>query len=182
VRGFRLRRDRPDSELKGGISKVRAKYLSPAGQPNFFYVPPNLPPGWTQDASLPIVMVEGEKKTLAVDGLGFLGLGDAAEKPRFVTIGISGAWCWKGHRQANGIAEKDTQPIADFDHTNWKDREVTLWSDANFNTNDNVRDGWRQLARELKKRGAIVRYTHEPTLEGLRNRVEQDSSGFWYQP
>lgn len=91
IRGHRLRRDHPDREEKNGVLKERAKYLSPPGQSNFLYIPPNLPPGWTHDASLPIVIAEGEKKSLAVDGLGFHGLGEAAETPRFVGLGIAGA-------------------------------------------------------------------------------------------
>ena len=91
IRGHRLSRDHPDREEKNGVLKEHAKYLSPPGQSNFLYIPPNLPPGWTHDASLPIVIAEGEKKSLAVDGLGFHGLGEAAETPRFVGLGIAGA-------------------------------------------------------------------------------------------
>ncbi len=111
VRGYRLRRDHPDSEDKNGVLKERAKYLSLPGQQNFLYVPSNLPPGWMQDASLEIVVAEGEKKTIAVDGLSFHDLSDAAEIPRFVTVGISGAWSWRGRHRENESGKKESRTI-----------------------------------------------------------------------
>jgi hypothetical protein len=181
VRGYRLRRDRPDSEYKDGVSIERAKYLSPPGQSNFLYVPLNLPPGWTQDISLQIVIAEGEKKSLAVDGLSFHGLGDAAETPRFVGLGIAGAWCWKGRRQENGIRGirgEITCPLSDFDEIAWKNRRVTLWPDSNFETNGSVGAGWKQLADELKRRDAIVQFAYCPDGSGIAARpAREDSPG-----
>jgi len=156
IRGYRLRRDHPDFEDKDGVSKERARYLSPPGQSPSFYVPPNLPPGWTRDASLPIVIVEGEKKSLAVDGLSFHGLGEAAETPRFVALGIAGVWCWKAHKRESGVRGKASYPTPDFDQITLKDRRVTLWPDSNFATNGDVGAGWKQLAEELKRRMVSV--------------------------
>ena len=167
VRGYRLRRDHPDFEQKDGVSKERAKYLSPPGQSPSFYVPPNLPPGWTQDASLQIVIAEGEKKSLAVDAISFHGLSDAAEVPWFATLGISGAWGWRTKRRENESGKRVSHPIRDFDLINWKNRRVTLWPDANFKTIESVRDGWTLLAEELKRRGAIVRFAYCPIEPGI---------------
>jgi hypothetical protein len=167
IRGYRLRRDHPDYEDKDGVPRERAKYLSRPGQSNFFYVPPYLLPSWMQDVSVQVVVTEGEKKCLAVDGLSFHGLGDAAETPRFVALGIAGAWCWKGRRQENGVREEVTCPIPDFDQITWKNRRVTLWPDSNFETNEGVCAGWKQLAQELKRRGAIVHFAYCPNESGI---------------
>ena len=45
-----------------------------------------------RDLSLPVAIVEGEKKTLALLRLALY----KADQPRFLPIGISGIWNWRG--------------------------------------------------------------------------------------
>ena len=89
VREYRLRRDHPDMEYdSAGHLKPRQKYLSPPGRSNMLYLPPGVPPEFLRDASLPVVITEGEFKTLAL-----LRLANhrAPDHPRFLPIGVSGA-------------------------------------------------------------------------------------------
>jgi hypothetical protein len=49
-----------------GNLKPRQKYLSPPGRSNMLYLPPSVPPEFLRDASLPVLIREGEFKTLAL--------------------------------------------------------------------------------------------------------------------
>ena len=67
VREYRLRRDHPDLEYdSAGNLKVRQKYLSPPGRSNMLYLPPGVGQSLLRDPALPIVITEGEFKTLAL--------------------------------------------------------------------------------------------------------------------
>jgi hypothetical protein len=171
VRGYRLRRDNPEVEHKNGQLKPRAKYLSPPGQPNFLYFPLATRPEWLHDVSLPVVLVEGEKKDIALHRLAWHDLGDSAERPRFLAIGISGAWSWRGKRSKestpDGSRVNAYGVIPDFDQIKWHGRTVTLWPDSNFGTIDGVTKAWRELCTELKTRRAVVRFTYCPQRQGV---------------
>jgi hypothetical protein len=66
-REYRLRRDQPDLERKGGGDlKEKGRYLSPPGRSNMPYFPPDVTAGELSDTKLPSVITEGEKKTLAL--------------------------------------------------------------------------------------------------------------------
>ena len=64
VRDWRLRRDRPDFEA----GKEKGKYMAPPGRGNMLYFPVGVDPAWLSDATLPVVLVEGEFKSLAGEG------------------------------------------------------------------------------------------------------------------
>src|SRR5687768_14060515 len=70
-REYRLRRDHPDLEEQpdGLPPKEKAKYLSPPGRANKIYIPPRIDPADLDNTELPIVVVEGEKKCLALHRL-----------------------------------------------------------------------------------------------------------------
>src|SRR5262249_31842539 len=90
ARGYRLRRDHP--EIENG--KPKRKYMAEPGTGNLIYFAPGTDPAWLADVSLPVVITEGEFKTLALWRLAHHALGDAEEKPRFLPVGLSGAWNW----------------------------------------------------------------------------------------
>src|ERR1041384_4459534 len=65
-REYRLRRDKPDLEQQqDGTTKEKAKYLSPPGRGSLLYLMPSTPPELLRDVSVPLVLTEGEKKTIA---------------------------------------------------------------------------------------------------------------------
>lgn len=156
-REYRLRRDKPDFEMDGGRLKERAKYLSPPGRRSMLYFVPGTPAVWLADISLPILITEGEKKCLSLFGLGM-----DSEQPRWLPIGLSGVWNWRGTIGKTGGPDGERRdikgPIPDLDHVAWRNRQVTVIFDANVNANDSVNAARDQLARELRGRGAAVRY------------------------
>jgi hypothetical protein len=168
-REYRLRRDKPDLEQKNGELKEKGKYLSPPGRGNMFYFPPNCRKEWLEDVSIPIVFTEGEKKELALHRASWHNLSEAAEKPRFIPIGLGGVWNWRGtvgktndegkRRPIKGI-------IPDFQFVEWQNRKVTILFDANTATNESVQAARSNLARTLTEKGGKVFLADLPEIEG----------------
>jgi hypothetical protein len=93
VREYRLRRDKPElEEVAGGRFKEKDKYLSPPGRGNMLYFVPGTEEAWLHDNNLTVVIVEGEKKGLAIWDLGWHDLGDAAEHPHWMSVALPGVW------------------------------------------------------------------------------------------
>ena len=162
-REYRLRRDQPEIERNGnGEMQEKGKYLGPPGSRNMIYFPPGLTGGELADTKLPCVIMEGEKKTLALYRLASEG----ADKLRFMPIGLSGVWNWKGTigktTAPNGSRVDVKGVIPDFDLIQWKGRDVTILFDANVQSNQSVWFARQGLARELAKRGANVLYAELP--------------------
>jgi hypothetical protein len=166
----RLRLDNPEFELKpNGTMKEKAKYLSPPGCGGMIYFPPNCADDFLADASLPVVITEGEKKTLALHRAAWHGLTDSAESPRFLALGLSGVWNFRGKigkiTGANGERQEVKGLISDFYLIEWKNRKVTILYDANASTNESVMIARITLARELHNLGAIVSIADCPEIE-----------------
>ena len=182
VREHRLRRDKPDLEQKAdGSVKERGKYLSPPGRGNLLYFPPGTDPAWLIDASLPILLTEGEKKGLALWSLGRHNLTEAAICPRWLAVALPGVWNWRGTISKAPGPDGDRRDvkgvIPDFDRVTWKSRRVAIIFDRNVATNDSVAAARRELAKELTRRGASVEVIDLPDLDGV-NGVD-DLIGAW---
>jgi hypothetical protein len=94
IREYRLRRDHPELELDpSGQLKVKQKYLSPPGRNNMLYLPPGCGTTLLSDATLPLIITEGEFKTLAL--WRFAGWNAQSDR-RFLPVGISGVFNWRG--------------------------------------------------------------------------------------
>jgi hypothetical protein len=66
-RSYRIRRDNPEYvQGKDGKPKPDRKYLGAPGQGNQVYIPPGITLAQLRELSIPIVIVEGEKKALAL--------------------------------------------------------------------------------------------------------------------
>jgi hypothetical protein len=90
VREYRLRCDHPEMEVdSNGRVKPKQKYLSPPGRGNMLYFAPGTAEEQLRDVSLPLVVTEGEFKTLA---LRRLANWNNVECPRFVPVGVSGVY------------------------------------------------------------------------------------------
>jgi hypothetical protein len=171
-RDYRLRRDNPDLERKpDGTIKEKAKYLSPPGRSNMLYFVPVTDPAWLADTSLPVCITEGEKKTLALWELTWKGLSDSASMPRFLPIGLSGVWNWRGTvgKTANATGQRQAVKgvIPDLDLIEWKKRVVYIVFDTNVKTNEKVQAARRELCKELTRRGALVRFVDLPEMPGV---------------
>jgi hypothetical protein len=166
-REYRLRRDHPDLEEQpdGLPPKEKAKYLSPPGRANKLYFPPQIEPAYLENTQRPIVIVEGEKKCLAIHRLSL----ESGEP--FLPIGIPGVWSFRGvvgkENDAKGARCDVKGIIPDFERIAWKGRTVNILFDTNVTTNDLVRAARNALSKELTSRGAVTRFVNLPTESGV---------------
>lgn len=121
---------KPESHVDNqNKKKTVVRYLSPKDGGNHLYI---LKPVWPvlHDPSIPIFIVEGEKKTLLMVQLGYMA------------IGVSGIW--------NGYS--DGQLIPDFNLINLKKREINIIFDRDTVSNIQVRRAEQKLAYDLHER------------------------------
>jgi predicted P-loop ATPase len=163
----RLRLDNPPVDSASG--KPQYKYLSAPGARNRLYFPP-CAAALIEDAKLPVVITEGEKKCLAL-WRAAQESGNGAGQPAFLPIAVSGVWNWRGtvgiatNSKGERIPEKGVLP--DFSRIAWRGRKVTVVFDANIASNDSIRAARRELARELTLRGAEVWLADLPAAAGV---------------
>lgn len=155
-REFRLRRDVPDYEQEpDGSRKEKNKYLTPPGRGNMAYFPPGADPAWLEDHMIETIIVEGEKKALALSRY----FAERGEK--VLVIALPGVWNFRGkvgiERGPQGERVTVKGVIADIERVVWRGRRVRILFDANAVTNQSVNAARRVLAIELIKRGAFVR-------------------------
>ena len=167
VREYRLRRDHPDLEADAnGDLKVTQKYLSPPGRGNMIYLPPAIDSGFLAITGLPVIVTEGEFKTLALWRLA----NSNASSPRFLPIGIAGVFNWRGTigktTGPDGQRLNVKGPIPDLDWIAWKDRKVLIAFDADASTKDMVRYARYELAQHLRKLGATVGFYEWDMAQG----------------
>jgi len=158
VRDYRLRRDHPDLEYDaGGALKAKRKYLSPPGRSNMLYFPPGVRQSHLCDPMLPVVITEGEFKTLALWRAANHG---ASSRPRFLPLGVSGIYTWRGTIGKtvgpDGSRMDVKGAIPDLDWTVWAGRPVVIAYDADAVTKELVRIARSALAAHLRGRDALV--------------------------
>ena len=176
VREYRLRRDEPDLEQQpDGTVKQKNKYLSPPGRGNLLYIYPEIDPQWLKNAKIPIVIVEGEKKTLALQRY-FL-----SRNEEVLVVGIAGVWGWRGRV---GIKENDAGrrqtvkgAIPDLDRIVWDGRKVEILYDADARENSSVNAARKLLAGVLRHREAVVRLLEMPATAETKCKGIDDLLG-----
>ena len=168
-----LRRDHPPLEMQNGKSKPKGKYLFPPGRGNRLFFGPSEPVEALTDIRLPILLVEGVKKTVAAWRLSRQEDGTA---PAFLACGLAGVWGWKGtigkQSDATGARVEVKGVIADVDRVTWTGRTVYVLFDSDTTTNAQVAAARGMLMAELETRGATVTAPDLPALE------ERDKTGF----
>jgi Protein of unknown function (DUF3631)/Domain of unknown function (DUF3854) len=156
----RLRRDHPD--IVNG--KAKNKYISAWGDHKHLYF---VAPGCAElvhDATVPALLVEGEKSALALTAWA------ARNARKLLPIAMGGCWGWRGRigKQdgPNGerLDEKGALPELSICS---KDREVFVMLDANAATEPQVRAARGALVRELVSYGANVRIATVPALPNI---------------
>ena len=160
---YRLRRDNPEwVGGEDGKPKPKNKYLGAPNSGNRLYIPPGVTLEHLKDATIPIVIVEGEKKALALWRLA----NHETNTPRFIPIGIAGVWNWRGKvGKTNGPTGQRIDvngPIADLSRIEWKGRKVFIIFDVNVHTNDSVKWARKGIARELATRRGEVEFVNLP--------------------
>jgi hypothetical protein len=168
VRDYRLRRDYPDMEYDGaGNLKIRQKYLSPPGRSNMLYLPPGVPQSLLREPELPVVITEGEFKTLALWRAANHG---GRSRPRFLPLGS--LWRlqlagndWQSRwprRQPHGCKGSHS----DLDWIVWARRRVLIAYDADAITKELVRIARSALAAHLRGRDALVGFLEWDVAKG----------------
>jgi hypothetical protein len=170
-RAYRLRLDNSEKETQpDGTQKEKRKYLTAPGCRNMIYFSPGCRLDLLADTSLPVVITEGEKKTLALHSAVLRDSQNAAGKPKFLALGLSGVWNFLGKIGATADASGKRQDykglIPDFHSIEWKERKVSILFDANVSTNESVSAARAVLAKELHKLGAIVYLADCPEMTG----------------
>lgn len=167
AREYRVRLDEPELEYRSdGTVRENTKYLHPPGRPNIAYFPPMIPASCLADPSLPIIIVEGEFKALALCRLANY----EATAPRFLPLAFTGVWNWRS------IVEKRTGPrgerrhvkgpIPDLDRLIWSSRKVIIAFDTDVHTNRLVQGARAALSAEVISRNACVAFLEWPVKEG----------------
>jgi hypothetical protein len=160
---YRLRRYHPDWTVgKDGRQKQARKYLSPPRGANRLYIPPGVTLEQLADVRIPIVLVEGEKKALALWRLA----NHETDRPRFIPIAIAGVWNWRGKIGKTGGPKGERLdlkgPISDLSRIEWNGRTVFIVFDTNVHTNDSVKWARKGISRELTTRRAKVELVNLP--------------------
>lgn len=179
VREWRLRRDHPDMESgRDGKMRPRKKYLSPPAGGNRLYLAPQTELAQLSDENLPIIIGEGEFKTLALWRLAWHGLGDVAESPAFLPIGLNGVWGFRGvtgkTQDEDGRRADVRGPIPDLSRVVWTERRVVILFDADLKDNVKVQDARGALTRELEERGARVAHFVWPSVVPIEQKGIDD--------
>ena len=152
---FALRLDHPPVKRgRDGRLKESSKYLWPSRR-NRLYIPPSVKYEWCIDTAIPILFAEGIKKALALWALAWHGLGDVAEKPRWIPIGLGGVSNFLGKTgkvlTADGTTEDEHGMILDFGRIPLRGRETRILFDVNVHTNDKVKAARNTLAKMLRE-------------------------------
>ena len=168
VREYRLRRDHPDLEYDfAGNLKVRQKYLSAPGRSNMLYLPPGVSHSFLCEPTLPIVLTEGEFKTLA---LWRLANQPTPSHPKFLPVGVSGVYNWRGTIGKmvgpDGSRLDVKGAIPDLDWLVWAGRKVVIAYDADAVSKELVRIARSALAANLRGRGAVVGFLEWDIAKG----------------
>lgn len=182
IRAYRLRRDIPDVERGAtGALREKRKYLGAPGRGNLLYFPPEVTTEALEDESIPLVITEGEKKTLALYRLATWDL--SLSRWHFVPLGLAGVWSFWGtvgkDVTATGRRCDVKGLIQDFERIKLYGRDVIILFDADVQTNENVAKARRRLANELKARGADVFYCEMPDGATIAVNGVDDLLGKW---
>jgi len=173
VRGSFLRRDEPEVEISytedgQEVRKETKKYLAAPGTPNMLYFFAETPPELLVGIRVPVLILEGQKKTLASWRLANY----QSSEPRFLPIGLSGVWNWRGKigmtETAGGRRRSVKGPIPDLSRIPLEGRIVRIAFDSDAAINTDIQHARSALARYLQKRGASrVQYVLIPSREEL---------------
>jgi len=168
--------------LKPDLCSNGAKYLAPYAERLRLHFAPGTSPDDLRDATIPILIIEGIKKALAVESW------RRRDGRRALVIGISGCWGWrhsvKGPLPDGTLGKVASEPIPDLDLLEWNGRTVTVAFDGDVVTNKSVGRAERAFVAEVKKRGAAgLAIRIPPAADGTRQGADDflvaEGDGAW---
>jgi hypothetical protein len=131
------------------------------------YVVPGIAGSLLSDPKLPIVITEGEFKTLALWRLAHYG---SSIQSQFLPVGVPGVYNWRGTIGktvgADGSRLDVKGAIPDLDWIVWEGRQVVIAYDADAVTKTLVRSARSELAAYLRGRGALVGFLEWDVTKG----------------
>ena len=131
------------------------------------YLPPRVPQSLLPDPELPVVITEGEFKTLALWRAANHG---GRSRPRFLPLGVSGVYNWRGTIgktvSPDGSRMDVKGAIPDLDWIVWAGRRVVIAYDADAVTKELVRIARSALAAHLRGRDALVGFLEWDIAKG----------------
>jgi hypothetical protein len=131
------------------------------------YLVPGVNQQLLRDASLPIVITEGEFKTLALWRLANYG---SCTQARFLPLGVSGVYNWRGTIGKtvgpDGSRLDVKGAIPDLDWISWEGRRVIIAYDADAVAKNLVRFARSEFAAHLRGRGALVAFLEWDVTRG----------------
>jgi hypothetical protein len=138
------------------------------------YLPPGVPQSLLRDPEMPVVITEGEFKTLALwRGANY----SAGSRRRFLPLGVSGVYNWRGTIGKtigpDGSRMDVKGAIPDLDWIVWAGRRVVIAYDADAATKELVRIARSALAAHLRGRDAFVGFL-EWDVARSEHRVHQE--------
>lgn len=177
---YRVRRDHPDWVVgRDGKLKPERRYLGPPKGGNRLYVPRGVTLEQLQDCVKTLIIVEGEKKAIALWRLARLG----TIEPRFIPIAIAGVWNWRGvvGKAVSSSGERiDVRGvIPDLSRIVWEGRRTILLFDSNVQNNESVKWARKGISRELASRGAEVQFVNLPTDAGVNGVDDLLAAAGW---
>jgi putative DNA primase/helicase len=141
---------KPDSPRKGKVDGKPVKYESPKGLANQAYFPPATR-AVLSDATIPLLVTEGEKKSAKADQDGF------------PCVGLVGVYGWQKKRaNKEGEPRGERELIDALASIPWQGRSVCIVYDSDAATNPNVRRAEWHLAECLARHGAKVKVGRLP--------------------
>lgn len=150
----RLRRENPEIDARTG--KPSRKYLSAPGDRNRLYFPRHLDPKLVQDINVPVIVTEGELKTLALWRLANWRTG----VPEFIPVGVSGVNNFMGiigtTTNEYGARVAVRGQIPDMDLLYYRARKFIIAFDSDAVLKDAVKKARWALSIILRERGAEV--------------------------
>lgn len=164
---YRLRVDHPELEYRrDGTAREARKYIQPPGRANRLYYPPGLPTAALADPTLPIIITEGEFKSLALWRLATY----RTPSLLFVPVALGGVNNWRGivgkAVGTNGERRDVKGVIPDLERIVFKGRRVVIAFDSDAEKNPQVRTARSGLAAAAIERGAIVGFLEWPLEQG----------------
>jgi hypothetical protein len=157
----RVRRDHP--EIENGEPKN--KYFSPHGDRHRLYFGVIEDPAVLADPTVPVIVVEAEKSTLAT-----LCAAEIVVR-RVLAPATGGCSAWRGRigkvETPSGGRADEVGPLPDWDRLVWGNRDVVIAFDSNVATSGLVQRARRALGVELARRGARVRFLTIPAEPGI---------------
>ena len=140
--------------------------MSPPGRRNMIYFVPGVSQDLVKAVATPVIVTEGEFKTLALWRLAI----HESTALRFLPLGLAGVWNWRGTvgkaTGPNGDRRDVKGVIPDLDLVIWEGRRVIIAFDADADKNEQIEIARNLLARELRSRGAEVTFVTWDIAQG----------------